>query len=102
MFSSSDALLTLLSQLSGEKLYIQSSDMGSVVVELNRDTELSGAKFVEVIGKVADSGETLREFTSTDLGAQGVDMNLVERAVDISTKFPKIFGGSADGDDDML
>lgn len=86
-------------QLSGDKLYIQTSDMGSVVIDINRDTELSGAKFVEVIGKVADSGETLREFTSTDLGPQGVDMNLVERTVDISSKFPAIFGGGGDGDD---
>lgn len=47
---------------------MQTSDMGNVEVQLGRDTELQDAQFVEVIGKVADSGEVLREFTSVDLG----------------------------------
>lgn len=98
--------------------------MGNVEVGLNRDTDLEGAKFVEVIGKVADSGETIREFTSLDLG-DGVgeyarqdaserekeeekrkltfgdslthaDMNLVERVVTVSQKFPGLFTQASD------
>lgn len=41
-------------------------------VTLNKETDLSGAVYVEVIGKVADSGEMVREFTSVNLGEDGV------------------------------
>ncbi|PWN26625.1 replication factor A protein 3 [Jaminaea rosea] len=84
-----------VTKLSASTLLIQTSDMGNVEVGLNRDTDLDGAKFVEVIGKVADSGETIREFTSLDLG-DGVDMNLVERVVTVSQKFPGLFTQASD------
>lgn len=69
---------------------MQTSDLGSIEVHLNRDTELEGAEFVEVIGKVADSGEVLREFTSVNLGS-GVGESpyrpaMKERGADLLTQ----------------
>ncbi|PWN17771.1 replication factor A protein 3 [Microstroma glucosiphilum] len=83
-----------VNKVSGTTLLLQTSDLGHVEVQLNRDTELSSAQYVEVIGKVADSGEVLREFASVDVG-DGVDMNLVERVVEISAKVPQLFTGEA-------
>lgn len=56
-------------QVSASTLLIQTSDMGNVEVSLQQGTDLSpDARFVEVIGKVSDSGEQMREFTCTDVG----------------------------------
>lgn len=62
--------------------------MGNVEVSLNKETDLSRAGFVEVIGKVADSGEMVREFTSVDLGESGVG-ELLWYSVD-KKKFQKL------------
>ncbi|CAO1622035.1 unnamed protein product [Sympodiomycopsis kandeliae] len=86
-----------VSNLTSQTLLIQTSDMGNVEISLSKETDLSRAVYVEVIGKVAESGELVREFTSVDLGDSGVDMNLVERVVNISGKFPQLFT-STEGD----
>ncbi|KAK0540568.1 hypothetical protein OC842_000423 [Tilletia horrida] len=46
--------------------------------------------YVEVIGKVSDSGDQLREFTTVYFG-ENLDLNLVEQAVQVAAKFPEIF-----------
>lgn len=66
---------------------MQTSDLGSIEVQLNRDTQLEGAEFVEVIGKVADSGEVLREFTSANVGTGvGEYVDLAKEVLALSDK----------------
>ena len=55
-------------QLAGSELVVQTSDQGNVAVDLARDTQLRGEGYVEIVGKVDENGERLREFTSVDFG----------------------------------
>ncbi|KAK0541209.1 hypothetical protein OC835_000301 [Tilletia horrida] len=71
-------------------LLLQTSDLGNIEVHLNRDTEVPASGYVEVIGKVSDSGDQLREFTTVYFG-ENLDLNLVEQAVQVAAKFPEIF-----------
>ncbi|SPO47254.1 related to single-stranded dna binding protein 12k chain [Moesziomyces antarcticus] len=85
-------------KLTGQTLLIQTSDMGNVEVTLNPDSEISGSTFVEITGKVSDGGSGLdgyqvREFTTVDCG-ENVDMELVEKTVQLSAKFPNLFSDS--------
>ncbi|PWZ01171.1 replication factor A protein 3 [Testicularia cyperi] len=79
-------------KLTGQTLLLQTSDLGTVEVALNPDSEISGSQFVEVTGKVSDSSDSdqIREFTTVNIG-DDVDMTLVENVVQISTAFPALF-----------
>ena len=57
----------------GHTLLITTSDLGTVEVALNQDSDFSGSTYVEVTGKVSEGGSGLdgnqiREFTTVDCG----------------------------------
>ncbi|PWO00896.1 replication factor A protein 3 [Tilletiopsis washingtonensis] len=81
-------------QLAGSELVVQTSDQGNVAVDLARDTQLRGEGYVEIVGKVDENGERLREFTSVDFGDK-LDMALVEAVVQLSAKVPALFAESS-------
>lgn len=57
----------------GNTLLIKTSDLGTVEVILNQDSNFEGSQFLEVTGKVSEGGSgmegnQLREFTTVDCG----------------------------------
>ncbi|KAL9938666.1 hypothetical protein V8E36_002385 [Tilletia maclaganii] len=76
-------------------LLLETSDLGKVEVHLSRDSDVPESGYIEVVGKVSDAGDQIREFTSVYFGEQ-LDLNLVEQAVQVSAKYPEIFCGSAE------
>ncbi|KAE8216836.1 hypothetical protein CF319_g4438 [Tilletia indica] len=76
-------------------LLLQTSDLGTIEVHLSRDTEVPTSGYVEVVGKVSDSGDQLREFTTVLFG-ESLDLNLVEQAVQVTAKYPEIFAAGAE------
>ncbi|KAK0548372.1 hypothetical protein OC846_004502 [Tilletia horrida] len=65
-----------------------------VVGKVQKDTEAPTSGYVEIVGKVSDSGDQLREFTTVHFGEQ-LDLTLVEQAVQVTHKYPEIFAGSS-------
>ena len=57
-------------KVTGTTMLIQTSDLGNVEVALNPDSDISGSTYVEVTGKVSESGDgnQIREFTTVDCG----------------------------------
>lgn len=48
---------------------LQTSDMGNVEVKLSQNSNvMKDSHYIEVVGKVDEQGESLREFTCVDLG----------------------------------
>ncbi|CAD6887295.1 unnamed protein product [Tilletia controversa] len=78
-------------------LLLQTSDLGVIEVHLSLDTVVSANTYIEVIGKVSDSGDQLREFTTVQFG-ESLDLNLVEQAVQVSAKYPEIFSAGGEGE----
>lgn len=55
--------------MTGQAITIQTSDMGNIEVKLTQNsTVMKDSLFIEVVGKVDDHGESLREFTCADMG----------------------------------
>jgi cob(I)alamin adenosyltransferase len=55
--------------MTGQAITIQTSDMGNVEVKLTQNSNImKDSLFIEVVGKVDDQGDSLREFTCADMG----------------------------------
>lgn len=53
----------------GSSLTIETSDLGTVEVKLAQNSNVTeDMQYIEVVGKVDDQGETIREFTCVGLG----------------------------------
>ncbi|PWN52443.1 replication factor A protein 3 [Violaceomyces palustris] len=77
-------------KLTGNVLLVQASDQGFVEVYLNPESNVSGSVYVEITGKVSESGESMRELLSINFG-ENLDLKLVEEVVQLVPKFPEIF-----------
>lgn len=56
-------------QLTGQALTIQTSDMGNIEIKLSQNSNLTkDTQYIEVVGKVDEHGESVREFTCVNLG----------------------------------
>lgn len=55
--------------MTGQSFTLQTSDMGNVEVKLSQNSNVTkDSQYIEVVGKVDEQGESLREFTCVDLG----------------------------------
>lgn len=68
-FETHNSLRSTSLQMTGQAITVQTSDMGNVEVKLTQNTSaMNDTQYIEVVGKVDDQGESLREFTCVMLG----------------------------------
>ncbi|EOR00978.1 hypothetical protein E3P92_00407 [Wallemia ichthyophaga] len=68
---------------------IESTDGGQITVTMNRDSDYSNCKFIEIVGKV-QSEIALLEFTNIPLG-DDLDLGSIDRVIQAMLKHRDIF-----------
>ncbi|WFD41666.1 hypothetical protein MPSI1_000298 [Malassezia psittaci] len=76
-------------RVSGEVLLLEASDNGTVEIKLQLDDSPT-TEYVEVIGRVARSGDSITQHALLPLG-DNLDLSLVEQLVKYTPKFPALF-----------
>ncbi|KAI3625281.1 hypothetical protein CBS9595_000642 [Malassezia furfur] len=76
-------------EVSGGVLLLEASDNGTVEVKLQLD-ETPTSEYVEVIGRVSRTGDSITQHALLPLG-DNLDLSLVEQLVKLTPKFPSLF-----------
>lgn len=76
-------------RVSGDILLLQASDNGTVEVRLQMD-ESPTSQYVEVIGRVSRTGDSITQHALLSLGDE-LDLGLVEHLVKLTPQYPTLF-----------
>ncbi|PKI85019.1 hypothetical protein MVES1_001314 [Malassezia vespertilionis] len=76
-------------KVSGGVLLLEASDHGTVEIKLQMD-EAPTTDYVEVIGRVARTGDSVTQHALLPLG-NNLDLSLVEQLVKLTPQFPTLF-----------
>ncbi|KAI3626934.1 hypothetical protein CBS14141_000935 [Malassezia furfur] len=79
----------IIGKVSGGVLLLEASDNGTVEVKLQLD-ETPTSEYVEVIGRVSRTGDSITQHALLPLG-DNLDLSLVEQLVKLTPKFPSLF-----------
>ncbi|WFD19306.1 hypothetical protein MCAP1_001531 [Malassezia caprae] len=77
-------------KVSGDILLLEASDRGTVEVKLQMQDQTPVSQYVEVIGRVSRTGDSVTQHALLSLG-DNLDLSLVEHLVVLTPQYPTLF-----------